>query len=119
VADTATLGARTIPIHESVIFGPVKDGAHQQYDYVDPGPSIIIGFQPPDPAYAAIDAKAAALGTEFTGASTEPTQRLGLGRTHRRERLPPAIRELHDLLLRRRSRRGGRTLGRPVGFRRS
>ena len=79
VADTATLGARTIPIHESVIFGPVKDGAHQQYDNVEPAPSIVIGLAPPDPAYAAIETKAAALGTAFTGASTEPTQRLAWG----------------------------------------
>ena len=76
VAENAALGARSVPIHESVIFGPVKDGAHQQYDYLSPDPSIMIGA---DPAYAAIEAKAAALGGAFTGESVEPTQRLTWG----------------------------------------
>ncbi len=73
VSDDAALGARSVPIHESVIFGPVKDGAHQQYDYVSPDPTITIGA---NPAYAAIEAKAVALGGTFTGPSVEPTQRL-------------------------------------------
>lgn len=76
VLEHATPGVRTILIHESVIFGPVKDGAHQQYDYLTPDPSITIEV---DPAYAAIEAKAAALGQGFTGVSVEPTQRLTWG----------------------------------------
>ena len=72
-SDTAAVGTRTVAIHENIIFGPVKDGAHQQYDYVVPDTSVVIGL---DPAYAAIEAKAQALGVNFTGGSVEATQRL-------------------------------------------
>ena len=75
-AGTAMLGARTVPIHESIIFGPVQDNAHQQYDYLVPDPAVIIGV---DPAYAMIEAKAQALGADFTGAPVELAQRLAWG----------------------------------------
>jgi LGFP repeat-containing protein len=76
VSDVATPGTHTITVRENVIFGPLKDGAHQQYDYIAPDPSITVVLAPPDPAYAAIEAKARELGLGFTGESVEPTQRL-------------------------------------------
>ncbi len=77
-ADSAAAGTLTVAIHESVVFGPVKDGAHQQYDYVLPDPTVVIGVNPAGPA---IDAKAAALGAAFTGAAVETVQHLIWGTT--------------------------------------
>lgn len=73
VADDAPDGVQRLYITENVFFGPVRDLTHQQYDSIDPAASVTIG---PNPAYAEIAAKAAALGAEFTGSPLESVVRL-------------------------------------------